>query len=124
MKYLISICNHATTTWHKDQKKEWDYIVDIKFPNVPADIPTEVVNTMSKYLHTHVTSHIEIIKLDDKNAEIYVYVAGEFTLSYYLFWRLIKAGINIIVPASERIIDKHNVRSFKFNQWRVINPTI
>ena len=124
MSVLINISNHPSEKWSDEQKARWTKIIDIPFPNVPAD--SDEIATME--IAAKVIDQITKIMSEDTNAR-YLMIQGEFTLCYFLFEVIRRAvDVGIAIPTTERTTvettnpDGTTTKSsvFKFVRWRII----
>ena len=92
---LINFTNHPCSAWSEEQLAEaerWGNVIDLPFPNVPADIDEKSIAKLA----------------DDNTAEIRGYdpdavlVQGEMSLAFAIIDRLLKNGITVLCAASER----------------------
>lgn len=125
-KILINLSNHPSTSWAEDQKRGWDEIVDVPFPNIPADADEEQVWKISR----EVFDRIDKIREEKEEEEVFLMMQGEFSLCYTLFIRLLMSWekITVVVPTTERIVKEEitpsgevkKTSTFKFVRWRNI----
>ena len=121
---LINISNHNSNNWSKEQKAGFDEIIDIQFPNVPANATTKDVILTAYDLLDKITD--EVLTEDELN----IMLQGEFSLCYKLKELIDKAywTVNYYIPTTERKvvesfgINKETIKEtiFQFVQWRVI----
>ena len=121
---LINISNHNSNNWSKEQKAGFDEIIDIQFPNVPANATTKDVILTAYDLLDKITD--EVLTEDELN----IMLQGEFSLCYKLKELIDKAywTINYYIPTTERnVVESVNIDgattknvTFQFVQWRVI----
>ncbi len=115
---FINFSNHTSEKWNEEQlqaARVYGEIVDISFPQVPAEATSHEVTLMSQ----HSAQQIIDMKPDC------VLCQGEFCLAYEVI-RLLKAtGIKVVAACSERdtveIYGGSTVRkvsNFKFKQFR------
>lgn len=125
MSTLINISNHPSEKWSKEQKAKWSKIIDIPFPNVPADADEIEVMKIASELFGQVA---KIMKEDKKIKDIML--QGEFMVCYILI-KLFRFydNIRIVIPTTERIVVETNnpdgttskTAIFKFVRWRTIS---
>ena len=121
---LINISNHNSKNWSKEQKVGFDEIVDIQFPNIPANATTKDVILTAYDLLDKITDEVST------EDELNIMLQGEFSLCYKLKELLDKAywTVNYYIPTTERKvvesfgINKETIKEaiFQFVQWRVI----
>lgn len=146
MSILINISNHPSKDWSTEQKKSWDNIIDIPFPNVnpfadhldiydmAGDLFTSIVHMLYKnyrkgkrgYTSKEPEKNIALVKKLFRGVTFHV--AGELSL-FFALCRFIHYHDGIIVIAcTERqvteIIQKDGSVEkrafFVFRQWREI----
>ena len=117
---LIYIGNHPAAGWSKEQKDEWDAIVSIPFPLVPAEASRVEVRDMAvSLLKTLLAEHGYIPRL---MKTIKLCIQGESTLVAELI--VLLGGISdMVFPTTERVSQedpKTGVKTsiFKFVRWR------
>ena len=135
IKVLFNISNHPTDAWNDEQKEGWDVIDNIPFPHVDAEISAHNVQMMAEdVMHT---LGEKMLAYDPDECDLYVYIAGEYTLSYNMVLYLAQYAIEynqnkkmkemqfpklrLVIPASDRIINDDGTRAFVFRQWREVN---
>lgn len=121
---LINISNHNSKNWSKEQKKGFDEIIDLQFPNIPANATTKDVILIAYDLLGKITD--EVLMEDEVN----IMLQGEFSLCYKLKELIDKAywTVNYYIPTTERnVVESVNIDgtttknvTFQFVQWRVI----
>ena len=123
-RVLLNISNHPTETWNEMQRWGWGIIDNVPFPHVGAELSTDEVRTMADAIVNAITERLRFYPSD--TYEVAVYVAGEYTLSYMVVLDLVEIvrshdNVHVVVPASDRIINKDGSREFVFLQWRELN---
>lgn len=132
LKVLVNCSNHPSSRWSNEQKKGWDVIIDVPFPDVPPDLDTEspeyqdILNdTKEKIIKAF--AHAFPAGVDFQE---YLMLQGEFSICYNLFKsrNIDFPGVIFAIPTTERIaeevikpdgtIEKKTV--FKFVKWRFI----
>jgi hypothetical protein len=125
MKKLINFSNHSSSQWSEEQKAGWDQIIDIKFPNVPANIDDENFDELVAESLKKLDEYIE-------NGNVYLMMQGEFSLCYSLYRILLDNPeynrVKLVIPTSERrVVEKvkddgtyEKVATFEFVKWRQI----
>jgi hypothetical protein len=112
---LINISNHNSNNWSKEQKEGFDEIIDVQFPNIPANATIKDVILTAYDLLEKLTNEIST------EDALHIMLQGEFTLCYKLKDMLDKAywTVNYYIPTTERkVVEKTTI--FQFVQWRVI----
>lgn len=116
---FVNHTNHPSARWDAQQLKEaksFGPVVDVPFPEVPADAPEEDVQVM-------VQEHLaEILALHPAA----VLCQGEFTYTYLMIHQLLLRHIPVLAACSERQTEeRHNadgsttrVSHFIFRQYR------
>ena len=123
MKILINISNHPSSKWSPEQRAGWDKIVDIQFPNIDPEADMDEIEALSSKIFEEVRAIYE-----NWLGYIYVYVAGEYTFSYSLFYKLKQFGANVVIPTTRRVVEERlkddgsieKVAIFKFIRWRYL----
>lgn len=121
---LINISNHNSNNWSKEQKVGFDEIIDVQFPNIPANATTKDVILIAYDLLDKLTDEVS---MED---ELNIMLQGEFSLCYKLKELMDKAywTVNYYIPTTERnVVESVNIDgattknvTFQFVQWRVI----
>src|SRR3990167_10791199 len=115
MKKLIVVSNHPPTGWSEEQKKGWDEIVYIPFPNVPANADFHEFKDITE------RTALEISIACKNSNRISICIQGDFSLSAAIILAVAKwENINFVFPTTERIVEeKEGVKTsvFKFVQW-------
>ncbi len=126
-KILVNLSNHASVNWGNEQKNGWDEIIDVPFPNIPADADEEQVWKLSRSVLD------EIDRIIKEKGKIYLMLQGEFSFCYAMFIRLLSLmdfeKVILVVPTTERIVKEEitpsgevkKTSTFKFVRWREIN---
>ncbi len=121
MAKLINLSNHASSKWEEAQKKDWDKIVDIAFPNVSPTADEEDIKAL-------VDEYFSKVKQEIDN-DTYLYIAGEYTFCYGFIKKLLEEKTNIkgvVIPTTDRVVIEkqkedgtiEKVSQFKFVKWR------
>lgn len=119
MKLLINVSNHPVSNWSDEQKKGWDKIIDIPFPNVPPQADTnELVDLKEKIFN-------KVLEIKNEyNVELFVMLQGEFTLCYMLYGSICMNTYAILaIPTTERVVEEKDgkkISTFKFVKWRFL----
>lgn len=121
---LINISNHSSKNWSKEQKVGFDEIIDVEFPNIPANATTKDVILIAYDLLDKLTDEVST------EDELNIMLQGEFSLCYKLKELIDKAywTVNYYIPTTERnVAESVNIDgtttknvTFQFVQWRVI----
>ena len=113
---LLVISNHPPEKWSDEQKKGWDTIDYIPFPNVPPTFSFQEVTEMSVSL----LEKIGAWKNEHKEGKISV--QGEFTLSSILMSAIQRHdGWVFTFPTTNRAVEEKDGKktsTFKFVRWR------
>ena len=113
---LLVISNHPPEKWSEEQKKGWDIIDFIPFPNVPPDYSFDEVTEMC----LHVLLNAE--KWLDNHKDGKISIQGEFTLTSILLHEInMYYGWIFTFPTTERIMEEKDgikTSTFKFVRWR------
>ncbi len=124
MKKLLVISNHAPEKWSESQKEGWDSIEYIPFPNIPAESTSaEVIEQYAIPLCGKIGEFYG--ECDEKGAEGYVTIQGEFSLCKAIFDSL-HGEVKFIFPTTERkVVEITNpdgsvtkTATFEFIRWR------
>ena len=120
---LINLSNHPSDKWSEEQKKMWEDIIDIPFPNIePESSAEEVENIARKYVYKIGEA---IIKHNFSVRHNYIMLQGEYSFCYTLAF-LLRDSISdftFAIPTTERtVVEKDGVKSsvFKFVKWRFV----
>lgn len=116
--YFINLTNHPTSTWLEPQlvaAQAIGELIDIPFPEVPADATKEDVAVMALDM-------VDRIKDVTGGHPCTVHVMGEMTLTYALVKELKALGYRCVASTSKRLVEmledgSKNVR-FEFCQFR------
>lgn len=93
MRKLFNISNHPSSGWSEEQKRGWDVIIDIPFPNTPPELSGEEVKKMVQ----------EFLKVSPEPMPgDYVFVAGDFSATYYMTSILQEKGVIFTWPSTQR----------------------
>ena len=113
---LLVISNHPPEKWSDEQKKGWDMIDYIPFPNVPPAFSFgEVVKMSIPILE-------KIGEWKKKHESGKISVQGEFTLTSILMSAIRRrSGWVFTFPTTERVVEEEDGKktsTFKFVRWR------
>lgn len=95
---LVNFSNHGSDGWSAEQLAaagQWGDIVDIAFPNVPADADERAILMLADEYCSKICSFAP-------NA---VLVQGEMSLSFAVVTRLRSKGVVSLCASSERVCD-------------------
>jgi hypothetical protein len=95
MKTFVNFSNHPSSSWSEAQREaaeKYGRIVDIEFPQVPAEADESQVAMLAR-------KELQAILSLDPAA---VMVQGEFTLAFGVVSALISMGIKTVAACSER----------------------
>jgi len=132
MKILVNCSNHPSTKWSEEQRKGWDKIVDVPFPNVDPKWDTKdkpFLETVNR-LKEEILTAFEDARPTGTDAEEYLMLQGEFSICYTLFTERTTTfrGIRFVVPTTERVTQEEmlpdgtvrKTQVFQFVRWRII----
>lgn len=119
MKNLLVISNHPPEKWEDEQKRGWDKIDYVPFPNIPPSCSMEEV-----YKSFAIPLAGKIGEWMRENPEGKVCLQGDFSLCYAI-WRSIEDLI-FTFPTTERVVEERKLEDgriektyhFKFVRWR------
>jgi len=144
---LINISNHPSTGWSEEQKKGWDDIIDIPFPQVSPSATAEEVASAATFFYKNIIEDLyrsyreevhsgKVASAPHRNAvlrkkllsKVMFHLAGEYCFFYSLATAIIADGGKIVTACSERqVTEKTNKEGqtekkviFQFVQWRNI----
>ena len=116
-KVFLNISNHPSTKWGEEQLKaaqKYGEIVDIQFPNVPADEDAATIHNLANM------SAKNILRLY-KDDLVTIHIMGEMNF-VFAFVNIAKAHkIPCFASTTERIVKEENgvkTSVFKFLQFR------
>lgn len=116
MKKLLVISNHNPELWSNEQKKGWDKIEYVPFPNIdPKKSIEEIRNSDVPFVIGVIAGFLT----ENSGDDLFVNLQGEFSLCKEVFLALPK--INFIFPTTERIVEEKDgkkISIFKFVRWR------
>jgi len=119
---LINLSNHPSEKWSEAQKKGWDNITDMTFPQIDPWATTGQV-TLLVLIAEKASERIFELNKDNK---VFIHLAGEFSFCYVL--RDFFKDERFVVACTERkTIEKiendgsvTKTTVFAFAQWREI----
>ncbi len=111
---FINLTNHPSNEWSNEQllaAEKYGKVIDILFPNVPADAGTDDIRELCDIMVDKVMSYHPVIVL----------CQGEFTLAFKIINRLMDNNVMVVAACSERIavVNGNKKESyFNFTQFR------
>ena len=130
MNILFNISNHPSNTWDDNQKKGWDDIIDIPFPNIDPRLSWGQVSAIASNLIADNLGLVLAFHSGDtdmpEDSSFYFMVQGDFTLCYALVPKIRRFG-KLALPTSDRLVSVNpdgskNVK-FRFVAWRIDGVT-
>lgn len=126
---LINLTNHPYKHWSKEQKQaateQFGEVVDIKFPDIPADADEDYVIKLAVEYGTQIEDMIDILQPKGEMQPFYedaVHLMGEMTFCYALIDYLGTEMNSFYASTTERNVhyDKagNKVVDFKFVKFR------
>lgn len=122
---LINLSNHPHSSWKEEQITATDCygsIMDIAFPNIPANWNTARVKKYAERYSKECMSKIDA-STDPSNA---IHLAGEPVFCYYVAQRLISSGYMVLTSTTQRNTIEENgkkISVFKFERYRAYDDT-
>lgn len=124
MKKLLVISNHPPEKWEDEQKKEWDEIEFIPFPEVDPQASRDEVFEMARIFFLNVVKPYL-----DSDKDLFVCLQGEFTFFFEFCLCLSKYPAyakKFVFPTTRRVVEEQRnsdgsiskVYKFKFVRWR------
>ena len=111
MKKLLVISNHDVKNWSEDQKKDWDTIKYVPFPNID---PYKGINDLIYEIDFICNEINEFVNLCNAEGNTpHICLQGEFSVCYNVFVAYAEAQIKFVFPTTERREGK-----FEFVRWR------
>ena len=115
-KDLLVVSNHPPEKWSDEQKKGWDTIDHIPFPNVPPTFSWEDVFTLSIPILN------KMQEWKTKHREGKISIQGEATLVSIVLDVMKNVDRHCFVfPTTERVVEEKDgkkISTFKFVRWR------
>ena len=111
---FINLTNHPSKYWGEQQKKEahnYGAIVDIPFPNVPAEATEDDIRRLCD---------ATVKKVMGYSPEA-VLCQGEFTLAFQIINTLLEQDVTVVAACSERVVKENGNRKesyFYFKKFR------
>ena len=127
MMNLINISNHPSDGWSYEQKRGWDKIIDIPFPNVPSSIDGMELLSIENDLWMTINGLFQNGEIDHSNA--YFYIAGDFSLCSILYkeigwqWLVFPTTEREVVEEKQEDGSVRRTAIFKFKNWRYLTLT-
>ena len=130
-QFLLNISNHPSSRWEEGQKRGWDSITDVPFPQIDPswDCTHEGWKEACRYIGQAIEEALAQKGDDDL---LFLFLAGEFSVCYNIIQTLVHKGLDdeifLVVPTTRReVVEepqadgsvKKTVR-FKFVKWRVL----
>ncbi|MEO0301782.1 MAG: hypothetical protein ABIM98_07415 [candidate division WOR-3 bacterium] len=123
MKKLLVISNHPPEKWEDEQKKGWDKIEFIPFPEVDPNATRESVSEMARLFFLQLKSRL------DTDPNLFVCLQGEFTFFFEFCYYLSEYPSlrkRFVFPTTKRVVEEQKnsdgtvskVYKFKFVRWR------
>ncbi len=98
---LINLSNHPSEKWSSKQKKEalekYGSISDMSFPNIPPEVPIDVVHQLVREFKTKI--------LEQQPSA--VHIMGELTFTFSLVDQLMKHKIKCIASTTTRNVEEN-----------------
>ena len=128
-RLFVNVSNHSSANWSKPQIEaafaiaKSEQIVDVPFPQVPANADTTEVRGIAHGIIDKITPWF------DSPSDATVMVAGETSVCFYLIRNLLSRGFKVVVACSERVSEEQvqpdgstkKVSVFKFVQFRKLS---
>lgn len=122
---LINLSNHPHSSWKEEQIAAancYGSIIDIAFPNIPADWNTARVKKYAEKYSKECMSKIDA-STDSSSA---IHLAGEPVFCYYVAQRLISSGYMVLTSTTQRNTIEENGKKtsvFQFERYRAYDDT-
>lgn len=122
MKVLVNYTNHSSANWTDKQREGWDIIIDIPFPQIPANHSADDVAPLADTAKNILTE----IDKEYLYCQKYLCLQGEYTFCYLFilkYWNLFSGRWKLAIPTTERIVVEKNgekISKFEFQRWRFI----
>ncbi|MEM2264684.1 MAG: hypothetical protein QXX03_05780 [Nitrososphaerota archaeon] len=124
MKKLLVISNHPPEKWEDEQKKGWDEIEFIPFPEIDPNASRNEVSEMARLFFLNIVKP----RLDN-DENLFVCLQGEFTFFFEFCYYLSEYPLytkKFIFPTTQRVVEEQRnpdgsiskVYKFKFVRWR------
>ena len=138
MKLLV-ISNHPPVNWSENQKRGWEEIVYIPFPNVSPNATREEIRKLADkickeietitggyFADTHDDGYIFYSPVFYGGEEWKICIQGEYSLCAEIFSRFGNCPDRLVFPTTERIVEEivkengtiEKKAIFKFVRWR------
>ena len=126
---LINLTNHPFKHWSKEQKeaaeKQFGEVVDMKFPDIPADADEDYVIKLAVEYGIQIEDILDVFEPEGNITQLYedgVHLMGEMTFCYALIDYLGTEMNSFYASTTERNVhyDKsgNKVVDFKFVKFR------
>lgn len=125
-RILVNCSNHPSSTWSSGQKEGWDEIIDVPFPNVEPEWDTN--DKPYQDTVTALWKAVTDVILKKEDCDVFLYVAGEYSVCYEIFLRARNWLLPVVVPTTRReVVETKNAdgsttktSKFEFIRWRLI----
>jgi hypothetical protein len=115
---LLVISNHPPEKWEDEQKKGWDKIDYIPFPNVPASWDMKQVIDLATSLCEKIGEWL------NENPDGKVCLQGDFSLCWVIYRSI--DDLVFVFPTTERVVEERKTEDgrieklyhFRFVRWR------
>jgi len=141
MKKLLVISNHKVDVWTEEQKRDWDDIVYLPFPQIDPEASMSDVQDIAYSIITKIVDITgwKLVYLQDMDGLLmkqivcqdngwYISVQGEFSLCFEIYRYFAVYGNRFVFPTTKReaieeIVDGKTVKRsiFRFVKWRNLN---
>ena len=124
---LFNISNHPSNGWSNEQRRDWDEIVDISFPNIPAQDGMLEVENAACYIASDVVQSMRNRGIE----RAFISLQGDYSFCHVFQQQLNfvlddscnrQLDISFVFPTSERRVVENEdgtiTRTFQFVQWR------
>ena len=122
-KVLINHSNHPSEKWTEEQRKGWDKIIDLPFPEIDPEMDKDQVETLALENFKKIKEIAVKETAKNRKAVIHVMLQGEFSYCYLLYNK-IKDLFPVVLPTTKReVVEKEDgtkISTFKFRRWRTL----
>jgi len=130
-KILIVVSNHPPEKWEDEQRKGWDKIIYLPFPNIPPSLDREKVEEMA--FTFFVNDILDAIVAEKSRYKYSFCIQGDYLFSYCLYKNIEeclkkkkKCSPLFVFPSTERKVEEkikedgsvEKISTFKFVRWR------
>ena len=130
-RHLLNISNHPSSRWEEGQKRGWDTITDVPFPQIDPSWDTTHEGWVGA-CRTIGQAIEEALAQKGEDNLLFLFLAGEFSVCHHIIQTLVHKGLDdeifLVVPTTRRevvetvkedgTVEKRAV--FKFVKWRVL----